>query len=145
MSGQETFGAINATLNAASAVLLVCGYVSIHKLKIRAHATFMICALVTSAVFLACYLYAHAVYPERSSRLPPSALRTIYWILLASHVLLSIGMLPPIAMTVWRAYTRNFIKHRAIARPTFWVWLYVSVTGVIVYVMLYHVFPSMTR
>jgi uncharacterized membrane protein YozB (DUF420 family) len=142
--GKELLAAVNATLNATSAVLLIAGYAMIRRRKIRAHASFMIAALVTSAVFLWFYLYSQFVYGERSSHLQPGALRTCYLILLASHVLLAIGMLPPIVITVWRAYTRQWVRHRRIARPTLWIWLYVSTTGVMVYWLLYHLFPSMT-
>ena len=142
--GKEFFAAINATLNGTSGILLVLAYVMIKRRNIRAHASLMIAALITSAVFLTCYLYSQFAYGERSSHLQPGPLRTFYLILLASHVLLAIGMLPPIVMTVWRAYTRQWVKHTRIARPTFWIWLYVSITGVVVYWMLYHLFPSMT-
>ena len=141
---KELLAAINATLNGSSAVLLVLAYWMIKQRKIRAHATLMICALCTSAIFLTCYLYSHYAYGERSSHLQPSTLRTFYIILLISHVLLAVGMLPPILMTVSRAYNRQWISHARLARPTFWIWVYVSVTGVIVYWMLYHLFPSMT-
>ncbi|HEY7088199.1 MAG TPA: DUF420 domain-containing protein [Tepidisphaeraceae bacterium] len=141
--GKELFAAINATLNGTSAALMLTGYVLIRCRKIRAHASFMIAALCTSAVFLACYVYSKIAFGERSSGIQPGPLKTLYLVLLASHVLLAIGMLPPIAVTVWRAYRRQWDRHRRIARPTFWIWLYVSVTGVIVYWMLYHLFPSM--
>jgi uncharacterized membrane protein YozB (DUF420 family) len=140
---KETLAAIDATLNGISAVLLVLGYLMIRRGKYRPHAYFMIAALVTSAAFLCFYLYSQYMFKERSSGLDPSPLRTFYYILLASHVLLAMGMLPPIFMTVLRAYQRRWEKHRKIARPTFWIWLYVSVTGVMVYWMLYHLFPSM--
>jgi uncharacterized membrane protein YozB (DUF420 family) len=143
LGGKELLAAINATLNGSSAVLLLAGYIAIHKLKIRLHATFMIAALSTSAIFLALYIYEHVTYGERTSGLHPSPLRTFYFVLLASHVLLAIGMLPPIFMTVWRAYSRQWISHRAIALPTFYVWMYVSITGVVVYWMLYHLFPTL--
>jgi uncharacterized membrane protein YozB (DUF420 family) len=140
---QEAFGAINATLNGSSAVLLIAGYIFALRKQFRAHGSLMVAALITSAVFLGSYLYAHSIYPERSSGIGPGPLRTSYRVLLFSHILLAVGMLPPIAMTVWRAYSRQWISHRKLARPTLWIWLYVSITGVIVYFMLYHLFPSM--
>jgi uncharacterized membrane protein YozB (DUF420 family) len=115
----------------------------IRRKNVRAHATLMISALSVSAIFLVFYLYSQFAYGDKSSGLSPGPLRTFYFGLLASHVLLAIGMLPPILMTVWYAYSRQWIKHRKIAQPTFWIWLYVSVTGVIVYWMLYHLFPSL--
>jgi uncharacterized membrane protein YozB (DUF420 family) len=105
----------------------------------------MIAALILSTVFLGTYGYSKAVYGEQSSGLHPGPLKTFYLILLASHVLLAIGMLPPIVITVWRAYTRQWVSHRKIARPTIWIWFYVSGTGVVVYWLLYHLFPSMVR
>lgn len=141
--GKEFFAAINATLNGTSAILLIIGYLLAIRRQFRAHASFMIAALCTSAIFLCTYLYSQFAFGERSSGIQPGLLKTAYLILLASHVLLAIGMLPPILVTVWRAYTRQWTKHRRLARPTIWIWIYVSVTGVIVYLMLYHLFPSM--
>lgn len=143
MSGKELFAAINATLNGTCAILLVIGYSAILMRKVKLHATIMITALTVSAVFLASYVYSKAKFGEQSSGIAAGPLKTFYLILLASHVLLAVGMLPPIAMTVWRASTSQWKRHMAIARPTFWIWLYVSVTGVIVYWLLWQVFPAM--
>ncbi len=129
---------LNATLNSISAVLLVCGYFLIKQGNWRAHATMMICATVISAVFLVCYVTYHAMYGEKSTTAHPGLLRDIYLVILLPHLVLAIGMLPMILATLWRAYHRDWSRHRRIARPTFWIWLYVSVTGVIVYFMLYH-------
>ncbi|HVT89449.1 MAG TPA: DUF420 domain-containing protein [Tepidisphaeraceae bacterium] len=142
MNGKELLAAINATLNGSCAILLIAGYVMIRRQKVRAHVTLMISALVVSAIFLACYLYSQFAYGDRTIGLKPSPLRTFYLILLASHVLLAIGMLPPILMTVWRAYHWRWEAHKKIAKPTLAVWIYVSITGVMVYWMLYHLFPS---
>ena len=141
--GKEFFAAVNAVLNGTSGLLLVIGYVMILRRRIRAHAWLMGAALFTSSLFLVSYLYSQFAFGERSSGLQPGPLKTIYLVLLASHVLLAIVMLPPILMTVWRAYTRQWERHAKLARPTLWVWLYVSATGVIVYVMLYHLFPAL--
>jgi putative membrane protein len=143
VTGKELFAAINATFNACSAVLLISAYVMVLRKNYRAHATLMIAALTTSAAFLGFYIYSKAVFGEQSSGIASGPLKTFYLLLLASHVLLAVLMLPPIVITVWRAYTRQWISHRRWARPTLWVWLYVSVTGVIVYFMLFHLFPSM--
>ena len=140
---KEVLAAINATLNGTSGILLIIAYVLVLKRQYRPHATLMIAALITSAIFLCFYLYSQYAFGDRSSGLQPGKLRTFYLSLLASHVLLAVGMLPPIVMTVWRAYKRQWISHRKIARVTIWVWLYVSVTGVVVYWMLYHLFPSL--
>jgi uncharacterized membrane protein YozB (DUF420 family) len=123
-------------------VLLVLAFVMVKQKNYRAHAYLMLSGLTTSAVFLVFYITSHALYGERSSGLQASPLRTFYFILLASHVLLAVGMLPLIAMSLWRAYRRQWDRHRRIAAPTYWIWLYVSVTGVVVYVLLYHVFPA---
>ena len=141
--GKEFFAAVNAVLNGTSGVLLAIGYVMILRRRIRAHAWLMGSALFTSTLFLTSYLYSQFAFGERSSGLQPGPLKTLYLILLASHVLLAIVMLPPILMTVWRAYTRQWTRHAKLARPTLWVWLYVSATGVIVYLMLYHLFPAL--
>jgi len=140
---KEHFAAFNAILNGTSGVFLVVGYLLILRRRYRAHAVFMIAALCTSAVFLVSYVYSHYAFGERSSGLAAGPLRTFYFALLASHVLLAVAMLPPIFLTVFRAYTRQWSRHKKIAQPTFWVWLYVSATGVIVYVMLYHLFPAL--
>jgi uncharacterized membrane protein YozB (DUF420 family) len=124
-------------------VLLVLAFVMIKRRNIRAHAWLMIAGLFTSAVFLVCYVSSHIRFGERSSGLQAGPLRAFYFVLLASHVLLAVGMLPMIITAVWRAYRRQWDRHRRIASPTYWIWLYVSVTGVIVYWMLYHLFPAM--
>jgi len=141
--GKELFAAINATLNGTSAVLLVLAYVMVKRRNYRAHAYLMLSGLTTSAVFLVFYITSHALYGERTSGLQASPLRTFYFILLATHVLLAVGMLPLIVMSLWRAYRRQWDRHRRIASPTYWIWLYVSITGVIVYWMLYHLFPRL--
>jgi uncharacterized membrane protein YozB (DUF420 family) len=143
VSGKELFAAIDATLNGASTVLLVSAYLMIKLRNVRAHVGLMICALATSTAFLVCYVYSKFRYGDTSSGLESGALKTFYLLLLASHVILAMGMLPPIAMTVWRGYTRQWERHKRIARPTFWIWLYVSVTGVMIYWLLFHLFPSM--
>ncbi len=134
---------VNATLNGASAVLLVAGFICIKLRRVKAHAVCMLSALTTSALFLACYVVYHALVPPRSIGLPHGPLRTAYLTMLASHVLLAIAMLPMIAVTLYRAYRRQWKKHLKIAPPTFWIWFYVSVTGVIVYIFLYHMAPAM--
>jgi uncharacterized membrane protein YozB (DUF420 family) len=135
---------VNASLNALSAILLGSAYVCIKLRKVKAHATLMISAVCTSAVFLGCYLVYHLnVIKPKSIGLPPSSLKTAYLLMLASHVILAVGMLPMIFITLWRAYKRQWEKHRAIAPATFWIWLYVSVTGVLVYWFLYHIAPGM--
>ena len=135
------FPAINATLNGASAVLLVTGRWLIAQKKIAAHRACMITALVTSSLFLACYLYYH--YHVGSVHFPGTGIwRTVYFTILISHTLLAITVVPLVLITLTRALKNRFPQHRAIARWTFPIWLYVSVTGVIVYLMLYQIFGA---
>jgi uncharacterized membrane protein YozB (DUF420 family) len=142
MPDKETFALINASLNAASTLLLVLAWVMIRRKNIRAHATLMLSALATSALFLAFYLTSHYLYGSRSVGLGRSALVIAYFVILVPHVLLAMVMLPMILMTLARALRRDFVRHRKLARPTLGIWLYVSVTGVVVYFMLYHVIPA---
>ena len=142
---KELLAGINATLNATSTVLLVLAFVFIKRKQVKAHAWTMIAALGTSAVFLVFYITSYVLFKDRSSEAFKSlgALRTFYLLMLASHVLLAIVMLPMIFMALLRAYNREWTRHHKIASPTFFIWFYVSVTGVAVYWMLYHLFPSM--
>jgi uncharacterized membrane protein YozB (DUF420 family) len=136
----DVFPAVNATLNATSCVLLCLGFAFIRTGRWRAHAYTMVTATVVSTAFLICYLTYHYNYGERTTRHShaPHWLRYTYLVILFPHLLLAIGMLPMIYMTLLRAYYRNWPAHRAIALPTFWIWLYVSITGVVIYFMLYH-------
>ena len=140
--GKETLALVNASLNGTSAVLLVSAYVLIKRRRIIPHVYLMLAAVVTSAVFLVFYLTSYYKYGDKTSGLQAGPLRTVYFVILVPHVLLAMAMLPMIGMTIWRAYRRQWDRHRRLARPTFWIWLYVSVTGVIIYAMLYHLFPA---
>lgn len=128
---------LNAALNGTSALLLVCGYRFIRRREIAAHRTCMIAACAVSALFLISYLTYH--YQVGTVRFPGSGwLRGLYLTVLLSHTLLA-ALVPPLAIvTLWRAVAERFDKHRRLARWTLPIWLYVSVTGVIVYWMLYH-------
>jgi protein SCO1/2/putative membrane protein len=142
------FPVINASLNGASAVFLLTAYVLIRARRYAAHATMMVTALVTSAAFLACYLTYHALRIRQGitvTHFPAGTLRPFYLVLLGSHTVLAVVILPLIAMTLWWATRRNWPMHRRISVWTFSLWLYVSVTGVMVYWMLYHVAPSLGR
>jgi len=140
------FPHLNAALNASSALLLIVGILLIKRGRYRSHAITMIMAALVSAAFLACYLIYHYKTGEQSTKqmswIPPW-LRIIYLVILFPHLLLAVAMLPMIYVTFHRAYRRQWEKHRRIAKPTFYIWLYVSVTGVVIYWMLYHLFPSM--
>ena len=128
--------AVNATLNAISTVLLVAGYVLIRGRHIAMHRRCMIAACVTSTLFLACYVTYHLqVGSVRFTR--QGFVRPLYFTILLTHVSLAITVLPLAIVTLWRGLTNRFDRHRAIARWTLPIWLYVSVTGVLVYVLLY--------
>jgi uncharacterized membrane protein YozB (DUF420 family) len=103
----------------------------------------MIATVAVSAAFLTSYLTYHYKVGHKSSGLEPGPLRTVYFAILIPHIILAGVMVPMILLTLWRAYRRQWERHRRIARPTFWIWLYVSVTGVVIYWMLYHLFPTM--
>jgi uncharacterized membrane protein YozB (DUF420 family) len=128
---------LNATLNATSALLLITGYLLIRNGHIEAHRRAMISAFVCSAVFLTSYVVYHA---QAGSKPFPGtgAARTIYFSILIPHVVLAAAVLPMAILTLRRGLARNDTAHRRIARVTLPVWLFVSVTGVAVYLMLYH-------
>jgi len=133
------FPVIDASLNGASAVLLVTGRTLIKQGKMAAHRAVMIAALLSSSIFLACYLYYH--WHVGSVRFQGQGWsRPVYFSILISHTILAAVIVPMIIITLSRALHERFDRHRAIARWTYPLWLYVSVTGVIVYFMLYHLF-----
>lgn len=127
---------LNAILNSTSATLLVTGWVMIRGRKILAHRLCMVGAFLTSTLFLVSYLYYH--YHHGSTRFQGvGILRTVYLSILGTHTVLAVVILPLIMLTFGRALKGDFAAHRRIARWTLPLWLYVSVTGVIVYLMLY--------
>ena len=130
----------NATLNVTSCILLILGLGFVKAGRKRAHATTMISATAVSSIFLACYLTYHfKVVPEvgHTTFNRGGALKVAYYMMLASHVLLAAVNLPMILATLWKAYRRDWAGHRRLARWTFPIWLYVSITGVLVYFALY--------
>ena len=128
--------AVNATLNGLTTVLLVTGYVLIRRRRRTAHRNVMIAALVSSTVFLTSYLVYHA--QVGSVRFPGTGLpRTIYLTILLTHTVLAAAVPVLAGITAWRAYRKQWARHVRIARWTLPIWLYVSVTGVVVYWMLY--------
>jgi uncharacterized membrane protein YozB (DUF420 family) len=131
---------LNATLNSAATLLLVCGYLSIRLKKVQAHLSFMVLALVTSVAFLTSYLYYHAKVGDVKFQ-GTGFIRYIYYPMLISHVLLAMVILPMVILTLIPVLRRRFDKHRRIARWTLPIWLYVSVTGVLVYLFCYIWFP----
>ena len=128
--------AINASLNALSGVLLLIGYRLIRARRVEQHRRVMIAAFVTSSLFLVCYVVYHAqVGSVRFTR--QGIVRPLYFTILISHVTLAAAVLPLALVTLSRGLKARYERHRAIARWTFPIWLYVSVTGVLVYVLLY--------
>lgn len=135
------FPVINASLNGTSAVLLLAGRWWVSQGRIAAHRAAMITAVVTSGLFLTSYLYYHAhVGSVRFQGTGWS--RPLYFAILISHVVLAAVIVPLVIITLTRALRERFDQHRAMARWTFPLWLYVSVTGVLVYFMLYHWFAA---
>jgi len=132
---------LNACLNGTSAVLLFSGYRFIRAKNVIAHRTCQVAALVVSILFLASYLTYH--YNHGSTRFQGTGLaRPIYFTILTTHTILAIVIVPLVILTFYRALRNDFTRHRRIARITLPIWLYVSITGVIVYLMLYHIYPS---
>ena len=128
--------ALNASLNALASLFLLAGYVFVRRKRIAAHRTCMLGALATSALFLTSYLIYHYNVGSRPFT-GTGPIRFVYFAILISHVLLAIAIVPMVLVTVSRALAGRFDRHRRIARITWPLWMYVSVTGVIVYVMLY--------
>ena len=133
------FPALNATLNGTSVVLLVSGRWFIVHGRLAIHRAFMIAALVTSTAFLACYLYYHAHVGSIHFR-GTGWTRPLYFTILISHTILAAVIVPMIIVTLSRALRARFDRHRMIARWTFPLWLYVSITGVVIYFMLYRIY-----
>ncbi len=128
--------ALNATLNAIAAVLLACGYLLIRAGRRDQHRRVMLAAFTTSSLFLVSYVIYHAqVGSVRFTR--HGFVRPLYFTILATHVTLAAVVLPLAIITLWRGLSARFDRHRRIARWTLPIWLYVSVTGVLVYVLLY--------
>jgi len=139
--------AVNACLNGLSALFLSCGYYYIRQKRQTAHRNCMILALVSSVLFLTCYITYHAylgvVLHQGPTRFhDPAWFRPIYLAILLTHTFLAIVIVPLVLMTVRRALKKRFDAHRRIARWTWPLWMYVSVTGVVIYLLLYQIFPQ---
>lgn len=133
--------ALNAAFNASSALCLVAGWVCIRKRKVPAHRACMVLALGLSAAFLASYLTYH--FRVGSVRFPGHGwIRPVYFAILATHSVLAAAIVPLVIVTVRRALRRDFQRHARVARWTLPMWLYVSVTGVVVYWLLYRVYGA---
>ena len=137
----ENLPTINACLNTLSAIFLTIGFVHIKAGRKEAHRNMMVAALITSALFLVCYLIYH-YFARHTTFTEPQWFRPYYLALLASHVILAIAIVPLVLITVIHAAKGRFEKHKKVARWTWPLWMYVSVTGVIVYLILYHIFPQ---
>ncbi|HMD38674.1 MAG TPA: DUF420 domain-containing protein [Candidatus Acidoferrum sp.] len=132
--------ALNASLNGTSAILLACGYAAIRNGKMKVHRAFMIAAFSVSTLFLISYVIYHIRIHGSIHFKGQGWIRPVYFTLLLSHTVLAIVIVPMILITLRRAWLEKFDRHRAIARWTLPLWFYVSVTGVIVYVLLYQVY-----
>ncbi|MDR3719591.1 MAG: DUF420 domain-containing protein [Bryobacteraceae bacterium] len=128
---------LNAILNSIAAVLIVTGYCLIRARRIEAHRKVMLAAFTTSTLFLISYLVYHAQVGSVHFQ-GTGAIRIVYFTILLTHTLLAAVVAPMVIVTLFRGLKGRFEKHRKLARITLPVWLYVSVTGVIVYAMLYH-------
>ncbi len=132
---------LNAVLNGTSAVLLTAGFVFIRRRNVAAHRACMLAAFGVSALFLISYVVYHA----QSGSVPfqgRGLVRPIYFTLLLSHIVLAATVVPLALTTIHRAWTERFDRHRRIARFALPIWLYVSITGVVIYWMLYHLVPA---
>jgi uncharacterized membrane protein YozB (DUF420 family) len=141
VSDLSFFPALNASLNGASAVLITTGRVLIGNKKVKLHRACMIAAVLTSTLFLVSYLYYHA--HVGSVRFPGQGwVRPVYFTLLLSHTILAMMVVPLVVLSLIAGLGGRFDRHRRIARWTFPIWLYVSVTGVAVYLLLYRIYGA---
>ncbi|MFB3814989.1 MAG: DUF420 domain-containing protein [Terriglobales bacterium] len=139
--GYESLPVLNAVLNASSATLVAIGVVLVRRGRQQAHKRVMLAAVVTSTLFLVSYLWYHA--HVGSVRFQAQGWpRPLYFFVLITHTVLAAAVVPLVVVTVTRALRGHFERHRASARWTYPVWLYVSVTGVIIYLMLYVLFAA---
>lgn len=141
------FPHLNATLNALSACFLLAGFFFIMRFDAHRHRACMLTASVLSAVFLVSYITYHSLrtyyFGLGPTRFTGEGIaRPIYFTILTSHTILAVAVAPFVILTLWRALKGRFDKHRRIARLIFPIWVYVSVTGVVVYLMLYQFYPA---
>lgn len=141
------FPHLNALLNATSGILIIIGFYFIQKRKIEFHRKFMLSAFIVSALFLTSYLTHHALRTYFFGLGPTKftgegIIRPVYFTILTTHTILAAVIAPFIVVTLYRALKGKFEMHKKLARWVFPIWLYVSITGVIVYLMLYQLFPA---
>ncbi|MBI3837214.1 MAG: DUF420 domain-containing protein [Planctomycetia bacterium] len=137
----EQLPSVNATLNALAAILLLLGWVQIKTGRERAHKISMLSAFTVSIAFLTCYLVYHFQVGSVPFQGPP-AVRPVYYSILITHVILAATVPVLAGITIYLGLKDRRAKHRRLARWTFPIWLYVSITGVVIYVMLYHLYPA---
>ena len=143
MSAVEVFPPLNATLNALSGILLLIAYRSIRAKKIAQHKRFMLAACTTSILFLTCYVTYHTIRGGVVTRFAGTgAWKTLYLAILTSHTILAVVIVPLAIVSVVNGLKMRVPQHRRVAKWTFPLWMYVSVTGVLVYFFLYHWFPG---
>lgn len=138
------FPLLNASLNGIAAVLLLAGYVFIRQGRRASHQRCMVSAFAVSCAFLCCYLY-HKIVIVKGVNTPfrgPAGLKPVYLGMLTSHILLAIAIVPLAMRTLWLAWKGDLNRHRSLARWTWPIWMYVSVTGVLVYLVLYVIWPG---
>ena len=134
--GVSDLPALNATLNGVATIFLVAGYTFIRRRQVAAHRASMLAAVTASALFLVSYLVYHA--NAGSKPFPGTGpIRAVYFVILVTHIVLAAAIVPMVLMTLSRALKQRFDRHADIARRTLPLWLYVSVTGVVIYLMLY--------
>ncbi len=139
MTDYSIFPALNASLNGASAVLIATGRAFIRRKQVLAHRICMIAAVVSSSLFLVSYLYYHAHVGNVHFR-GQGAVRPVYFGILITHTILAAVVVPLVIVTLVRALRGSFERHRAVARWTYPVWMYVSLTGAVIYLMLYRLY-----
>jgi putative membrane protein len=143
MADYSIYPAINAALNGTTAALIVTGRVLIGRGRLMAHRACMIAAVICSAGFLGSYVWYHAHVGSVRFQ-GQGAVRPVYFAILISHTLLAAVVVPLVIVTLTRGLRARFDRHRAIARWTYPIWLYVSITGVVIYMMLYHIYAAPT-
>ena len=134
--------AVNASLNGLATTLLLLGFYLIKKGRREAHKKCMVAAFCASAVFLACYLYYHFTVEGVTRFTNPAWFKPFYLVLLLTHVVLAVVVLPFIFKALWHAYKGDFERHKKTVKWAWPMWLYVSITGVLVYLILYQIFPQ---
>ncbi|HEX4589944.1 MAG TPA: DUF420 domain-containing protein [Gemmataceae bacterium] len=140
---KEQLPAVNAGLNGLAAVLLIAAYAAVRRRQFQLHQNLMMAAFCTSTLFLVCYLYYHLVVKrgEPTYFTTPGWPKTAYFAILGTHTILAIAVAVLAPLTLYLGFGAPTNRHKRIARWTLPIWLYVSVTGVVVYVMLYHLYP----